>query len=455
MRRIRKLFVAFLLFTAMISTFAVIDTASACRKRRCPFCKPGEIFYLGKDTVTKGDWQNATGSPIGVYGSYAHILPNAPVNRTEIPVGNFSVPVGGFSYTDYGWTPDHIRGLPFNRTDPPYWDEYASLEPKVSYTLTGTLYNMPSIGVIQYPTFEWAWDDFNSTDPRAAHFKTHVEGAGGPGRRLTCWDDGSERGFPSDGYFNITLSFPDGDFMLSLYAYDQERAHGREQRDNQTIYVTDAYGKILDFAVMNGTEFDEGMYVQFIVCGPTTIIVQVKKSPKSVNAVLSGIFVDKVSCKYKCRWCRSICFWKINLAKLLGYRRGRARVSEDDMKRYILFASTRCPTVFGNLSSLEDAYQVFKQYYNSMLSKAKAQFLALLFNVASRRADEYDIVAPYLLFRLRYKYPSLGLSDYPFTVGEVIDTSCSNIISQSDLKFTKDVCGSLNGWYYAIVLKSS
>jgi len=327
---IRIILAVALVAVVCISSFAFVNSVAGCDRRRrqrecemeddhedCCCCVPGTVFYLGKDTVTQGDWQNAVGSPIGVYGSYAHILPNPPVKRTEIPVGNFSVPVGGYTWTDYGWTPTQIAGLPYNRTDPPYWDEYVSLEPRINYTLNGTLYDMPSIGLIQWPAFEWAWDDFNSSDPRAAHFKTTVEGSGGPGTRLTCWDDGSERGYPSDGYINITLEFPKGMFMLSLYAYDMERW----QRPNQTIYITDESGEILASAVMEGTEFDEGIYLQFLVCGPTTVIVQVMKGSESVNAVLSGIFVDKLPCV---KWCgKTIGFWKTNIGKQIRKIRGR------------------------------------------------------------------------------------------------------------------------------------
>jgi hypothetical protein len=79
--------------------------------------------------------------------------------------------------------------------------------------------------------------------------------------------------------------------MLSLYAYNEEGAG--LYRDNQTIYVTNTSGAVLATGTMNGTEFYNGMYLNFVVCGPTTIVVQVKKSPASLNALLSGIFVDK------------------------------------------------------------------------------------------------------------------------------------------------------------------
>jgi len=441
--RISKMFVAFtLLIAIVVSAFAAVNMAWA--GNGC-VCEPGTVHYLGKDIVTKGDWQNAVGSPIGVYGSYAHILPNPPRKLLEIPVGNFSVPVGGFTYTDYGWTPNQISGLPFNRTDPTYWDEYVSLDPKINYTLKGTLYNMPGIGLIQYPVFAWAWDEFNSSDPRAAHFKTHVVDAGGPGTRLTCWDDGSERGFPSDGYFNVTLEFPKGNFMLSLYAYDKSIAG----RPNQTFYITNEIGEILASAEMRDLEFDGGIYHSFVVCGPTTIIVHVKKGPASINAILSGIFVDKLRCTWRC--CKTMGFWKTNLGKLLGYIIGKPQVRRADMELYIAFAKTRCPQVFGGLNSLADAYNVFKHYSLSMQNKAKAQLLALLFNVASGKASESDIVAPYLMYMLKYKYPHLKLSDYPPTVKDVIDTSCSSIMSGTALEFTKDICETLNIGYKAMI----
>ncbi|MCJ7771036.1 hypothetical protein MUP37_05615 [Candidatus Bathyarchaeota archaeon] len=246
--------------------------------------------YLGKDIVTKGDWTHAVGSPLGTYGSYAHILPNPPVTETQVPVGNFSVPVGNFTYYDYNWIPSQIAGLPFNRTAPPYWDEYVSLSPPVTYFLTGNQVIIPEIGLVKYPVFEWAWDNFNSSDIRACVFKTNVPGAGGPGTRLTCWDDGGERtSSPLKGYFNITMSFPAGQFMLSLYAYDKEGG----SRDNQIIYITDTSGGILSTATMSGTDLDGGIYEQFVIYGPTTVVVQVSKSLTSLNALLSGIFVDK------------------------------------------------------------------------------------------------------------------------------------------------------------------
>jgi len=589
---------------------------------------PGTVMYIGSDILTKGDWQNAQGSPIGVYGSYAHILPNAPQPNLEVPIGPYSDP-------PYSWTSSQIAGLVYYRPNPNYWDEYVSLEPAVTYSITGTLYtasfeadpraltngthrkaacyfggstgypgpvevtlnlqagtyqlsvycvdwdsydraeisavssagasasvqvdnfheglyekffvHLPSdqtvtitvtkesgtvnavisgifldstsetptnpdvtevrhvgedsltqgdwIGTyggmgytlcawnspyrtalwwdasydvssgllaasytvtakvyswthfmltgeleIQYPVFEWAWGGWGATDPRACHFKTEIEDVGGPGVRLTCWDDGSERGFPDNGYLNVTLSFPDGTFMLSLYAYDYERW----ARTSETIYVTDESGALLDSVTIRGTDFDEGIYVQFMVQGPTTIVVHVVKDAESVNAVLSGIFVDKVICQYV----GTIGFWKNNIGKLLKYLKGKPQILEEDMLSYISAASARCSDVFGDTDTLEEAYEILSIPDSSeMLDKAKAQLYALLLNVASGRIAETNNVQFTLYLSLNEKYPTIPQEDYPLTAGEAIDLSCNNIYTGTDLEFAKDICDVINNGF--------
>jgi hypothetical protein len=414
------------------------------------------VFYYGTDNETQGDWTHAFGSPIGVYGSYAHILPNPLPMGLQIPVGPYEYPVGQYTYTSFGWTSTQIAGIPYGALNPPYLDEYVSQTPKINYTLTGTLYNMPGIGWIQYPVFEWTWENnFNSTDPRAALFQVCSDG----GRRLTCWDDGGERGFPSNGYFNITLTFPEGCFMLSLYAYDEERT----VRDNQMIYITSTNGTVLASGMMQGTDFDEGVYLNFLVDGPTTIIVQVQSSPQSTNALLSGIFVDKLKTTCKSRDTDDICYWKTTACYYgckcwcgcwyggwyggwYGYRYTQTA------DQYLDFVSDRCPAVFGGLTSIKDACNILNAYRTSTLAAAKAQLLALLLNVASGKAFENDVVMPYLYSQLKNKYPSLSPTDYPLTVGQTIDMSCKNIASMTNLKFTADMCATLNNGYQATIL---
>jgi hypothetical protein len=448
LRRIEKgLIAAILLLAVTISAFAVIESASACNPPPppCP-CEPGTVHYLGKDTTTKGNWKDAIGSPIGVYGSYAHILPNPPAYHIETPVGNFSVPVGSFTYKTYNWTNNQISGLPLNKTDPPYWDEYLSLLPPVTYFLTGNQRYIEGIGWIQIPVFEWAWDNFNSSDIRACYF-TNESGVAGPGTRLTCWDDGAEStpfGSLSESHFNITMTFPEGAFMLSLYAYNEEGAG--LYRDNQTIYVTDTSGKILATGTMKGTEFYEGMYLNFVVCGPTTIVVQVKKSPASLNALLSGIFVDKISCKYVKRCERTIGFWKTNIGKLGICTWGHPQLTWAQVYGYIGDASEMCPAIFGYLGSLTGnnrlraAYQIFDYGRNTpLIQKVKAQFLGFLMNIASGKFSEWDIIG-------------LSHPGYPFTIQQVMDLACQNILAGTNLSNTMTMLDTLNNGYTAIVL---
>lgn len=234
----------------------------------------GTVRFIEKDNTTRGDWQ-------GAYGSYAHVFPGSPQRLLPIAVGNYTVPSSGQSFVQYGWKLNQIEGMRFWKSGPPYWDEYSSLSPYVNYTLSGTLYLHRGIW-IQYPVFEWEWESALA-DPRGIVF------SGSGNRRLTSWCDGSERGFPSRGYLNATLAFPSGVFLLSLYGYDMERV----ARSGQTVIVRSRSG-VWDSAAMRGVEFDEGVYVKFVVYGPTEVVVSVVKDSDSTNAVLSGIFVDRV-----------------------------------------------------------------------------------------------------------------------------------------------------------------
>jgi hypothetical protein len=238
----------------------------------------GEATYLGKDVVTKGKWP-------GVYGSYAYIIPSPPSERTGIPIGNFTVPEEN-DYYEYGWSAEHVAGLSFNKTEPPYWDEYHTSIPRINYTLTGTMIEGPEEETIQLPAFVWAWEKgFQNPhkDDRALYFP-HEEGF-----RLTTWFDGSERGFPLYGYFKITLSFPEGSYLLSLYGYDMERT----QRSNQTVTLT-INGKVSDSKVIKEKDFDEGVYILYLVKGPAEAVVKIGKEADSVNTVLSGVFIDGI-----------------------------------------------------------------------------------------------------------------------------------------------------------------
>jgi len=279
---------------------------------KIPFSQAqGTVNWFAEDTITKGDWYfNPVGSPMGVYGSYAHILPNAPQNETQIPIGNYTIPIGNIWDPPYNWTSSQINGIPFYRADPPYWDEYVTNMPPVTYYVNGTLFMLPTGGSIQYPVFEWAYEDWHDTqtDPREVYYTTYIPGTenedgsgGGPGWRFAMWDDGNERSQPLNGYMNFTLTFPEGRYMLSLYAYDYER----NSRSSQEYRIYDETGTtLLASKQISGAVFDEGVYENFMVDAPPggfTIILQVYNDAghgyqfepgKTWNLALSGIFVD-------------------------------------------------------------------------------------------------------------------------------------------------------------------
>jgi len=264
------------------------------------------VEWMAEDTTTGGDWYfNPVGSPIGKYGSYAHILPNCPANQLQIPIGNFSVPISGnFSEPPYNWTASQVAGLPFNKSDPQYWDEYVTQTPPVTYFINGTMMYLDS-PYVQYPAFEWAWDDWHTsqTDHREVYYTTYIDGTGGgPGWRLCAWDDGGERCQPVYGYINVTLTFPQGTYLLSLYAYDKEQ----DQRFSQSYYIYDSTGTLIASKTISGSAFDNGVYEIFKVMAPEgglTIVVQVYNEAghaadltpdSSINVLLSGIFVDEL-----------------------------------------------------------------------------------------------------------------------------------------------------------------
>ena len=303
------------------------------------------VTYFWEDTTTKGNWYpTAIGSPIGVYGTYAYILPYAPRLRMQVPIGNFSVPIGGYSGLPdppYNWTSNQISGLPFYLPNPPYYDEYVSKTPPVTYYINGTrYYYSPPEGYVQYPAFEWRWTDQHDppqgSDPREVYYPVANKW------RFACWDDGGERSQPTHGYINFTLTFPQGTYLLSLYAYDYEKATSNGKRESQVYRIYDATGTTLLAGPVriSGKIFDEGVYEVFIVVAPAggrTIIVQVYNDAghygsegesygHTLNVILSGIFVDKIK---TCVCGLTIGFWKTNAAKDLGLITGRPQVPKD------------------------------------------------------------------------------------------------------------------------------
>lgn len=563
------------------------------------------VEWLDEDTVTGGDWYfNPVGSPIGVYGSYAHILPNAPQNRLQVPIGDFSIPIGSYSDPPYSWTGSQIAGLTYYCADPSYWDEYVSQEPAVTYSVSGTLYkpesasraiqnlegdtiyarpacwfagssnyakpitltmdlaagsyllslyimdydsglrlqeitvrlsetvhatrnvdhsfynglyqnffvhletaatveliithtqganavvsgvfltstsitpsnpfqdevywvsedlttqgawmgtygdigfikcawNLPETGrgpaylgwdpaydhaegiaytvdtalypwadksnvitEIQYPVFEWAWQGWHETqtEHREVYYTTFIDPAvgGGPGWRLACWDGGGERSQPEHGYMDFILTFPEGTYLLSLYAYDYERT-SRQSHEYRIYECGDMTAPVVTKRI-SGEAFDNGVYEIFTVAASAegcTIVVRVYNDnghPSTVNTLLSGIFIDKLEDKATGPKGLTIGFWKNNLAKNLGYRKGKAQVSTSDINNYLSAISDIYGDVCGDDTDsflayldMEGAYAIISVADASdMVQKAQAQILAFLLTAHYYGLDYLD-----------------------------------------------------------------
>lgn len=304
------------------------------------------VVYKSEDTVTGGDWKGII-SGVQNYGKCGHILPNAPVVGLEVPMGtnNLNVPIGDYMVpagTDsdnsklygYGWTYEQVLGYPLGKQYPAYYDEYVPGTSGIVYKITGTLYNG-----IQYPGFEFAWSDWHNAptnmplpvpDPKGLRREVYYETTGK--WKYASWDDGGERCFPNNGYFDVHLFFPrPGNYTLSLYAYDLEGI----SRWSEMFQIWDATktNQLAFHQITNNLqEFYNGVYESFRVTVPVgglAIIVEVyndaghglgmkdaqigKVDGRTNNVVLSGIFVD---CEFEYAYRGATPgFWKNNIGK--------------------------------------------------------------------------------------------------------------------------------------------
>jgi hypothetical protein len=279
-------------------SFSLTTSAFACDFRQ----KDVTVTWLSEDTTTKGNWVNT-------YGSYAYILPNTPCGASfiEVPLGCFSKPCCycGCGYNlknlqnpPYSWTYSQYLGLTqgYWKASSPYWDEYFSAKPKITYTLEGTRTKF-----VQYPTWAWSWGNGTQTqtDPRECYYPKASYW------KLACWDDGGDRGTPLHGWFDINLVIPKGNWKLSVYAYDYEMW----SRSTQLYIIMDSSGHTLATKQIGGTAFDNGVYETFqISCSANTQITMrvyndagtapILGSPsdypqdKTLNVLVSGVFLD-------------------------------------------------------------------------------------------------------------------------------------------------------------------
>jgi hypothetical protein len=223
-----------------------------------------------------------------------------------------------FGSPPYNWSEWHYEGLAYMKMDAPYWDEYVGSpggpdNGNITYSIAGTRVQVGS-ETIQYPAFSFMWDYAGWSETPDDHREVYYQNLWeeGPGWILMTWDDGGERSFPTNGYINVTLTFPRGNWSMALYAYDYERAPAGTwlARAEQTYRIYDLNGNSLVNTTIAGEIFDNGVYEIYEVTAPTdgyTIIVQVYNSgghypidsdpfplSHTINVVLSGIFIDEI-----------------------------------------------------------------------------------------------------------------------------------------------------------------
>jgi hypothetical protein len=368
---------AILLSAIMLSTLTVIATPANAQK--------SPAVWVNEDLTTGGNWLNAVGSPIGAYGTCAHILPGYATGET--PVGEVSIGGVGTDFSTlistlapYG-DPWAIIGAQLDgagawKAESPYYDEYnLAANPSVctfSYFITGPTVNIPAVGshpaiTVQYPAFTWQWrdshpigtgPDANSWYSTSQNFQdvpyvingqayTGPKGSGPasassltPAWGALSWDSGGERQFNSlyrasyTDYFDFHLSFSNaGTYLVSLYAYDAD--NGRTTQEYQIM--NSAATIVLADKVVSESAMNTGAYESFKITAPTgpyTIVMRVLNNDPnhSINTVLSGVFTE---CATGTACGLSPGFWYTNANKDLGNQPGNAQVNFNTYYNYL------------------------------------------------------------------------------------------------------------------------
>jgi tetratricopeptide (TPR) repeat protein len=134
-----------------------------------------------------------------------------------------------------------------------------------------------------------------------------------------CWDDHGEeypQGKGPDLY--IDLPIPDGLFLLGLYFFEidwpQYRSHRIELHAKEThggqppsAAHRDSRGRLSStlsstpLASSSVDNYFHGKYKRFAVQGPVDLTVRITRE-QSVNAIVSGIFLDKLAYPDDCPW---------------------------------------------------------------------------------------------------------------------------------------------------------
>jgi len=201
-------------------------------------------------------------------------------------------------------------------------------------------------------------------------------------RYFGVWDSGEMNGLLN--YFMMRLRIPEGGYIFSIYAADFEQI-GR----SETVEIwNDVMTNLLDSQHITAAEINNGIYVQWLVQGPTVINIKVIADTGNLNSFLNGIFLN----------CMGYCgktpgFWKNNIRKALEGRQNGIQVTKQNLINALdmITASYGQGTIWGfdwltfqgtNDDKLSQAWNILDYGGNDMEAKARKQILALLLTAA-------------------------------------------------------------------------
>lgn len=146
------------------------------------------------------------------------------------------------------------------------------------HSVLGDSTNLPaSVQIVPVGNAFYTWAN-PTNDPRA------LTKPGNPAERVAAtW---YTQGPFSLSYYDININITDGQpRRLAMYTVDFDTT----SRTNVFEILDTANGNVLDTRLVSG--FSQGVYLNWLVSGQVTIRVR-NANPGSINAVMSGLFLD-------------------------------------------------------------------------------------------------------------------------------------------------------------------
>ena len=335
------------------------------------FLDPAGTHPMTSDTTTKGDW-------VGNYGSQWYLLSAM----------------------------DSIYTWSNNQPENPIYDVKGGPLP-VTYTVSNGNYwawtdYTGAGGCTMGDAYAWAWGG-NTTDPRAL-----TGGSSSWASRASTWDDEAKGGL----YVDLSIA-EEGTYLLSVYATDFDT--------NVRVQTITLKNKLTgEIIASSPSELIGDTYHTFYISeGEYTLLA---KHTAGANAIIAGIFLDKVVCEEPTGDIRTIGFWKHQFGVATGNRKGKAQIDAGTLESYL--------PLYG-IETLNQGYTLLWLKKATMAQRARQQCLASWLNYANNAVGsstpvdtDYD-----------------GYTDSTF--GDAMDEA-EALIAAGDYEDAKDICDSIN-----------